>query len=157
MATAWITQVQILLPLDNIPLHHGLLVRAEQLVSPDMDQSVWPLRSCATYDVLNVTQCFVLHDVPLHHGFLRQDASEAESAQVQSFKVPIQNEFCNSSTHSRGVLQAVTTEPSRKVHVIDQRVDTDDPILIKCVVVIVTSPGTRHLTEADKTSTLIWL
>lgn len=120
-----------------------------------MDQLVWPLRSRSTYDVLDVTHCFVLHDVPLHHGFLCQDASEAESAQVQSLKVPIQNEFCNCSTHSRGVLQAVTTEPSRKVHVIDQRVDTDDSILIKCVVVIVTSPGTRHLREADRISTSV--
>lgn len=86
-----------------------------------------------------------LYDVPLQHGLLGHNASEAEAVQVQRFKAPIQDQFCHSTTHCRGLLQAVAAKTGGKVHVVDHGVDTDDAVLIEGVVVIETCPRTRHL------------
>lgn len=91
-----------------------------------------------------------LYDVPLQHGFLGQNASEAEAAQVQRFKVPIQDQFCHSATHRGGLLQAVAAETGGKVHVVDLRVNTDDAVLVEGVVVVETCPRTGHLREGRR-------
>lgn len=87
----------------------------------------------------------LLHDVPLQHGLLRQDASEVESAQVQRLEASIQDELCHGAAHGGGVLQAVPAEARGKVHVVDQRVHADDAVLVEGVVVVVSGPRTRHL------------
>lgn len=92
----------------------------------------------------------LLHNVSLQHGFLFHDASEAKVAQVECFKVAVQNEFCHGEAHSRGLLEAVATESSGKVHVVDQRVDSNDGVLVEGVVVVETCPGTGQLTGRDK-------
>lgn len=90
--------------------------------------------------------------VSLQHGFLDQNASEAEVAQVQCFKVSVQDQFCNAPTHCRRVLQAMATETSGKVHVVDHGVHTNDTILVKGVVVIETCPcaGNLHKNKDKK-------
>lgn len=92
----------------------------------------------------------LLYNVPLQHGFLGQNASEAEGAQVQCFKVPIQDQFCHSAAHSGGVLQAVAAETGGKVHIVDQWVHTDDAVLVKSVVVVETRPRAGHLKGRNK-------
>lgn len=86
-----------------------------------------------------------LHDVPLQHGLLGQDPAETEAAQVQSFKVSVQNQLRHGATRRGRVLQAVAAEARGKVHVADEGVRTDDGVLVKGVVVIETRPGTAHL------------
>lgn len=91
-----------------------------------------------------------LNDVPLQHRLLGQNSFEAEVAQVQRFKVPVQDQFCHCATHSGGVLQAVAAEAGGKVHVIDQRVNPDDAVLVEAVVVIETRPRTAHLRRGTR-------
>ncbi len=76
---------------------------------------------------------------------MSEDASEAEAAQVQRFKVSIQDQFCHSTAHGGGVLQAVAAETGGKVHVVDQRVQTNDAVLVEGVVVVETCPRAGHL------------
>lgn len=90
-----------------------------------------------------------LHNVSLQHGFLLHYASEGKVAQVQRFKVSVQNEFGHSAAHGGGLLQAVAAEAGGKVHVVDQRVQADDAVLVEGVVVVETRPGTRHLMGRD--------
>lgn len=87
-----------------------------------------------------------LHDVLLKHLLLPQDPPEAEAAQVQSLKASVQDEFCHGPAHRRRVLQAVAAETGGKVHVFDERVQTDDAVLVEGVVVVETGPGAGHLT-----------
>lgn len=91
-----------------------------------------------------------LHDVPLQHGHLLHDTSEAEAAQVQRLKVPVQNELGHGAAHGGGVLQAVAAEAGGKVHVVDERVNPDDAVLVEGVVIVETRPGAGHLRGAGR-------
>lgn len=90
-----------------------------------------------------------LHDVSLQQGFLLHYASEAKVAQVQRFKVAVHNELGDSAAHGGGLLQAVAAEAGGKVHVVDQRVQPDDAVLVEGVVVVETRPGAGHLMGRD--------
>lgn len=94
---------------------------------------------------VNVSAPAPLHDVPLQHWFLFQDAPEAKSTQVQCFKAPIEDQFCHRTTHCGGVLQAVAAETRYPVHVVDQGVNPNDAVLVEGVVVVETCPGAAHL------------
>lgn len=43
------------------------------------------------------------------------------------------------------MLQAVAAEAGGEVHVVDQRVNADDAVLVERVVVVETGPGAGHL------------
>ena len=59
----------------------------------------------------------------------------------------IQYDFANGSTDSRRLLDAMATESIGKYEVGDDRVSTNDPILVKRVVLIVSCPCTLNLRE----------
>lgn len=95
-----------------------------------------------------------LHDVPLQHLLMLQNPVETEAAQVQSFKASFQDEFCQAPAHRRRVLQAVAAEAGGEVHVLDERVQADEAVLVEGVVVVETGPRAHHLTgrRADNRS-----
>ena len=90
-----------------------------------------------------------LHDVPFQHRLLGQDPSEVESTQVQSFKTSVQDQLGHGPAHGGRVLQAVAAEARGKEHVVDQRVETDDAVLVEGVVVVEAGPGAGHLREQE--------
>lgn len=81
-----------------------------------------------------------LDNVPLRHGLLEKDASEVEGAQIDGLEASIQDELCHSATHSGRLLQPVSTETRRQVHVVDQRVQAHDAVLVERVVVVKPRP-----------------
>lgn len=91
-----------------------------------------------------------LHNVPLQHGFPGQNASEAEAAQVQRLKAPVQDQFRHGATHGGGLLQAVAAETGGKVQVVDERVKPDDAVLVEGVVVVETRPRAGHLGDGKR-------
>lgn len=116
----------------------SLLLITRSKVNPELE-------SFCIGSSMNVSAPAPLHDVPLQHWFLVQDAPEAESAQVQRFKAPIEDQFCHCTTHCGGVLQAVAAETGHKVHVVNQGVNPNDAVLVEGVVVVETCPGAAHL------------
>lgn len=90
------------------------------------------------------------HNVPLQHGLLLHNPLESEVAEVQSFEVPVQDEFCHGATHGGRVLQAVAAEAGGEVHVVDQRVHANDAVLVEGVVVVEARPGAAHLFSASR-------
>lgn len=92
------------------------------------------------------TSCFRIspppcsHDVPFQHGLLAQDAFEVEGAQVDGLKPSVQDELRHGAAHGGRMLQPVPAETRCEVHVVDQRVQTHNAVLVESVVVVKPRP-----------------
>lgn len=86
-----------------------------------------------------------LQNVSFQDRLLLHDPVQTKYTQVQSFKASLQDQLSQCPAHTRRVLQAVAAEACGTVHVVDQRVYTDDGVLVQGVVVVEPGPGTGHL------------
>lgn len=97
------------------------------------------------YLLLSDSPCPCSHDVPLQHGLLAEDAPEVVGAQVDGLKPSVQDELGDGAAHGGRVLQPVSAETRCEVHVVDQRVQTYDAVLVEGVVVVIPGPCSGHL------------
>jgi len=88
-----------------------------------------------------------LDNVPLLHGRRGQDAIEAQIRQVQRLEAVVQDHLGYRAADGWRVLQAVAAEARGEVHVLYQRVEAQDGVLVEGVVVVVAGPGAGHLGE----------
>lgn len=79
-------------------------------------------------------------DVPLQHGLLEEDASEVVGAQVDGLEPSVQDELGDGAAHGGRVLQPVSAETRRKVHVVDEGVQTHHAVLVERVVIVKSRP-----------------
>lgn len=77
--------------------------------------------------------------------FIVHYSLKGESWQINWVGSSIQNHLTHGPAHCWGLLYAMTTEPIGKYEVAEDRMSSDDPILIKGVIFVESSPSPQYL------------
>lgn len=80
------------------------------------------------------------YNVTLQYGLLQEDPFKVKSTKVDGLIASVQNKLSHGESDRRRLLQTVTAEARGKVHVGHKRVQSDNAVLIKGVVVVKPSP-----------------